>query len=699
MNISFNILKKFIKLKENMNQVQHLLEDVGLEVKKVEKSDKDHLLAIELLANRGDHHYYEGIAREISGRTGDSVNVMPSISIEPSLNSDLFNIDTGGCIAFSLTEYKKDSCLPFNQLDSEYTYMLEVGGVNSICPVIDVTNVVNLELGQPAHVYDADKIKGKITVRESKAGEVARLLFQKGEIVLPEGIMVIADDKNILSIAGVIGCDIASVDSNTSRVLLEAALFDPVRIRKASQKLGIQTLATTRFERGGDLSAIQKAIYRTSFLYEQIGWKNDIGFSFKQKIELETRNINLDIDKVSEYLDYKLDSEEIIDRLGRYGFKVQKNDNPLIFSVPMSRIWDVEHPVDLYEELGRSIGYNSLKSEVPKANIELRDNSKEDAKSSIDNYLVSQGFFEIFTDSIYSREHIERMCLDDNDELSNHVSITNAHDKGYSLLKNNCLIQAVELVEKNLRLKNRDIKAYEWTRIFTPDNLSVNGVCKENKTLWGVVNGTALPTHYSYKNVKVTPLYLKGLAEGVSDVLDIGLKTDTNIDETQQPLAKLLHPYRRLRILTPLGEPIGLLGEVHPKILFAFGIKTDKPCYFELDSDILLTLPRIGKFYSSPSELMPINRDICLQVPNSYPAGEIMEDIKNNQEYPVSKVTLTDIYQENPDSPRNITYSIDYQAEDKKTFTAKEVNLWTQEIMELIEKRIQEKDNKAKIEE
>lgn len=687
MKISLNILKSFIKLDDDLNKNINLLEDIGLEVKKLDKIENDSLLTIELLANRGDHHCYEGMAREISGRTGNIPNEMPSIKVDKGNENNMFSIEAEGCIAYSLTRYNIKDEVTQENLNDFYLNMLEVSGVNHICSAIDVTNVVNLELGQPAHVYDADKIKGKIVVRKSEAGEKVHLMFEKGEIELPEGITVISDDEKILTIAGIIGCEEASVDSKTKNVLFEAALFDPVEVRKASKKLGIQTMASARFERGADLSAIKKAVDRATYLYKQVGWEINGGINFVQKKALPEREIEINADTVSDYLDYSLSEKEIIDRLTRYGFKDSKKEEKLYFSVPSHRIWDVEFPVDLYEELGKSIGYNELENILPVATIGSKISYKEEQKDVVDNCLINEGFFEVFTDSIYSNAHKDKMCLDVDSPLNNHVSITNAQDKGYSVLKNNCLTQAVELVEKNLRLRNKDVKAYEWTRIFTPDNAAENGICDETKILWGVVNGNAFSEHFSYKDIPSNPLYLKGLVSKMSLGLGVGLKFQTNVDTKEQPIANLLHPLRRMQINDSNGKTIGVFGEIHPKVLFAYGIKNERPCYFQFNSDHLLSLPQREHQYEQPSELLPTNRDICLEVPERYPAGELINDIMSSKEHPVSNVELTDVYQPEDSKDRRITYSIDYQA-GKKAFIAEDVNGWTAALKSTLESKI-----------
>ncbi len=686
MKISLQNLKNYIDLDTDITKNKELFEDVGLEVKNIENLENDTLITFELLANRGDHHSYEGIAREVSGRTGAKLKQIPMNAVQFGQEQNKFSIDTDGCIAYSLTEFRADGKTNGEPL-KRYSHMLQTGGVNEICPVIDVTNVVNLELGQPAHVYDADKIKGKISVRESKEGEKADLLFQKGEITLPAGITVIADEEKILTIAGIIGCNVASVDENTTRVLFEAALFDPVKIRKASKKLGIQTLASQRFERGGDLDVIKRAVQRAANLYEQIGWHLTGGSHFVQKVKLPERIIKISVDEASAYLDRNFTVQEITEILSRYGFVAQPSaGKDLAFKVPMHRIWDVEYPVDLYEELCKSVGYNNLPNIMPVAEIGAVPTQAEKNKAIVDDYLVNQGFYEIFTDSLYSIQHFNRMGVTKDEPLGRHVNITNAQDKGYSLLKNNCLIQAVELVEKNLRQKNKDIKAYEWTRVFIPDSNAANKVCREQKMLWGIVNGNALPWHYSYKSVKADPIYLKGIVDGIAKMLRVDLHLQQFKDDSNAPMvSKMLHPLRRMEILDAAGHSVGVFGEIHPHILVAFGIKTERPCYFQLDSDKLLNMKQMSNNISEITTGIPVVRDICLEVPEKYPAGSIITDIKAEKTFPVSGVELIDIY--NDKTCRKITYTIRYMPADNK-FTAEDVNNWTSLIKSKMEEKI-----------
>jgi len=680
MKISLNILKQYIKFDDKL--LIDIFSDIGLEIKKIEKIDDDTLITIELLANRGDHRSYLGIAKEISGYINIPLKEPFYADIYLSKNISKFKINSNNCIAYSLTEFKIDS--NFLEIDwkEKYKYMLNVSGLNTISPVIDITNIITLELGQPTHIYDYDKIKGKLVVRESDTGEKAHLLFQDMPIELPKGTLIVSDMEKIISVAGVIGCNTALVDDNSRTILFESGLFNPIKIRKTSQILGIQTLSSQRFERGGDFAAIKKSIRRSIALYKAIGY-NVISTQFKQNQKLPKRYIRINVKEASDYFDCNLTNITIINRLSPYGFIPKKyGKNNIIFLIPTSRIWDVILPVDLYEELGKSIGYNNLSSKLPFTDIGTLPTSKEKSKFDIDHYLVSKGFFEIFTDGLYSNEDAQ---IFKNNQLSNHIKVMNARDKGYALLKNNCLLQALQLVRENLRFKHNNIQVYEWSRIFIPDEQAINGICREIKILWGIINKTDFKWNETFKE-NINVFYVKGLMEGISHLLNVQLIFDTNLQNGSNPIMSMLHPLRSMRILSSDKQLVGLFGEVHPSILFALDIKIERPCYFQLDTDILLNLPTQDvKLSTSLINSNIVNRDICIEVPQYYPAGDIIDDIK--KEDMVLDAKIIDIYKEKESTKRKITYTI-YYRNNVTQYPVNVINNLTDNIKRTIEKKI-----------
>ena len=206
MKVGHSILARFIDVPRDASALRALLDDVGIEVKRTETVGQDTVFTVELLANRGDHYCYAGIAREISGRTGAPLCTPDIARLTAGASPVPMHIETERCSLYSLTllECREPASLP-----PSVTPLIEAAGLGSVSPPVDATNVANLELGQPTHAFDADTIVGPVRVRDSVAGETAWLLFTDGPVEVPEGTMVIADDEKILAIAGVIGCEMA----------------------------------------------------------------------------------------------------------------------------------------------------------------------------------------------------------------------------------------------------------------------------------------------------------------------------------------------------------------------------------------------------------------------------------------------------------------------------------------------------------
>ena len=299
-------------------------------------------------------------------------------------------------------------------------------------------------MDKPVHVYDAMD-KGQICIRESKLGEKAALLFHDGLTELPAGTCVIADDEKILCIAGVIGCHAAEADENTKNILVETALFDPVAIRLASRVIGHTSIASQIFERGGNYDAMTNGAARAKKLYEQIGWVQSGEFQIvPDTIPVIKNPISLSGDFVRNELEIEISDNEIEQRLLRYGFKKTTNG----YQIPAWRIWDIKgESADLIEEICRSIGYNKLPSKLPPVVLGAKKTDTEIRKSEINSYLIHNGFYEIITDSMYSPKHAAVA------PIKEHIALENSIDGGNAFMRNNTIVQAAELISKNLRVK------------------------------------------------------------------------------------------------------------------------------------------------------------------------------------------------------------------------------------------------------
>jgi phenylalanyl-tRNA synthetase beta chain len=679
MKISAAILRQFVELPSSGRDLRMLLDDVGIEVKRHDESQGH--FTLELLANRGDHHCYQGIAREISGRTGSGICGPSTSSLTVGAHPHPLVLETDLCHLYSATLLTKTD--PEGALDKATLAPLDAAEIHSVSPAVDATNLANLEFGQPTHCFDADTITGPITIRLARAGEKAWPLFAEEKVMVPEGAIVIADDEKILAIAGVIGCEESKTTEDTKRILLESAAFDPVSVRKASRALGIHTDSSARFERGSDPNAVLTGAGRVVHLLEAIGWKRS-GDTGQVGDWTDPKNtIQLDVKAASTFLNQELTDKETIDRLSRYGFSLSGESGRYTVTIPTHRIWDVEYVADLYEELAKSIGYNDTPQNLPKVDMGALPLHRDSVKQQVEEILLGSGFYEVFTNGFHGTNLRERLGINEGHPLWSHVETTNALDRGYGLVKNNCLAQAVEAITSNVRAGTRPIQMYEWTRTFHPDPTAENKVCTERQLLWAIATDSLETHRWSGRPQHADVWFFKGLVDEIATVLQIPLSIGPV--DTSQPLSDCLHPGRQATIRLD-GEVVGMLGEVHPRITTAFKLKRKRPIYFEI-SRSAVEGPKQSTRYKERSVQQPIVRSLAFSLPPQVQAGDIANAMKNSGPNWINSIDIVDLFEHEEDgvAKRAVTFSIVYSNEDGNR-SAEEVNQASTGLIGSVEK-------------
>src|SRR5689334_5631051 len=271
MKISANVLRRYAPgAPTDAKALRKLLDDIGIEVKRLDVQGADAHLTLELLANRGDHHCYAGVAREIAARTKTPLLLPKAPTLDVGTPPLPLRIESEKCLLYTATPLRVTGGLK-KSLGKEAEELLEAAGLLTGNAAIDVTNLVNLELGQPSHAFDRARIQGGITIRLSRAGEKAWLLFTPEPRELPAGTLVIADDAKVLAIAGVIGCEDSKIVDDTKEIILESAAFDPVAVRMGGRSLATHTDASARFERGSDPTLVTVAAGRIADLLAAAG--------------------------------------------------------------------------------------------------------------------------------------------------------------------------------------------------------------------------------------------------------------------------------------------------------------------------------------------------------------------------------------------------------------------------------------------
>lgn len=686
MKISSDVLARYADVPHDAAALRDLLDDTGLEVKRLTRDGKHTRFTLELLANRGDHHSYAGIARELAGRTGGAIHLPPVSELTVGDTPWPIRLESELCTRYSATLLERRDA---GRLAKDDLRTLEVAEIHELGPVIDATNLANLELGQPTHAFDATTIEGAITIRPSREGEEAWPLFQTEKVTLPEGTLVIADDEKILAIAGVIGCEESKATDATTRIVLESAAFDPVAVRKASRALGIFTDSSARFERGSDPSQVLVGAGRVVHLLEGAGWERVGATGLVGNWEDPRRRIRLHPERAGGFLGVDLSTDEVIDRLERYGFEIHpESEGVLEVIVPPHRLWDVEYDADLYEELAKSIGYNEGDEPLPPIDVGALPTPFEAMQVKAEEVLLGAGFYEIFTDGFYGAKLLEGLGVGEGHALAEHVRTTNALDRGYSYLKNNALGQAVATVAQNLRVMNPEVKAYEWTRTFHPEPSAENGVCRERALLWGIANGHERPPHWSGPGRPADAYFLSGLIQELGRTLSLPLTVRSG--PSDDPLSSLLHPNRQAVIL--LGPtPVGILGEIHPSVRKGFKLKAHRPVYFEVAVSALLSTPT-PTAYVEPTDRHPVERDLALTLPHRQEAGELATFMRERGPEWLTDVRVVDRFDHEQDgvSVRTLTYRLTY-SNDPVTRTAEELTEATDAILAAVTAEFEER--------
>ncbi|MEN0066345.1 MAG: phenylalanine--tRNA ligase subunit beta [Myxococcota bacterium] len=683
MRVGLDVLRRYVAVPEDPAETRRLLDEQGLEVKRVETDEVGTVFNLELLANRGDHHCYEGIARELDGRLGTGLTKPTFAELTVGDSPIELKLETELCTRYTATRLVKRGD---GELPAEAQRLLQAAGLNPVGPAVDATNIANLEWGQPTHAFDADTIVGPITIRTSRSGEQAWPLFAEAKVTLPEGTVVIADDEKILAIAGVIGCEESRTTDSTTTLLLESATFDPVAVRIASRALQIFTDSSARFERGADHERPLVGAGRVVELLQQAGWEVEGTTGEVVGALPAPRQLTLSLADAQHFLGTDESATGLGDRLRRYGFGVSIADETLEVDVPSWRLPDVHHEADLLEELAKSIGYDQTPIELPPVQMGAQPSDWELRRDRVEQALLGQGFYEVFTDGFYGRKVFEQLGIAEDHPLFAHVETQNALDRAYSLLKNNALHQALEAAVVNERRRTLAGQMFEWTRTFHPTGVlnaadtpphEAAAPCTERSLMWAMSFGER-------QGQALDARFLVGVVREIAT--ETGLALTVEALDAAHPLASFLHP-GRAGVVHLDGETVGVLGEVHPAVLKRYKIKRIRPCYLEIEQAALAG-PGMRPTFVEPAVHQPIVRTVALAVPPPTPAGDVRAAFLADAPEGLSFVDVVDVFvgEEDGSQVRSITFELSYSNDDNQR-TADDVNQMTETLVAAVLKR------------
>ena len=683
MKISYNWLQSFFKKKlPQPEKLADLLTMHSFETELIEKRGPDYLLDVEVLPNRAhDCLSYRGLAREIAAllkypfKPVDYVKKIKVNQKESIVNSVRVEVkDKELCPRYmaGLSTNVKVGLSP--QWLQE---RLKICGLRPISNIVDIANYVMLETGQPLHAFDADKLFSRgeiktIIVRRAKKGEKI-ITLDNDKYDLDENILVIADEKNPVCLAGIKGGQGPGIDQQTKRVILEAANFSSQIIRQGSKQLKLETDASWRFEHQPDPNLTEEAMAMAVYLIQEISGgqfaKGTIDF-YPHKIR--PRKVKLEISQVKKILGVALPVKEIKNILERLGFEIKAIGRSLQVTVPTRRL-DVTMLEDLIEEVGRIYGFEKITGQLPEAAL-IPPVKNEDLiyQNKIREILVNLGFSEVYNYSFISEKDIAALKLDN----AKIIEVANPISQEQKYLRPELAVNLVKNIRENKKYFE-EVRLFELGRIFWKETSPKK--INERKKLAGVIS------LINQSNQAQEFYHLKGVIDSLLHKLGISdIWYDDALDENSV-MPAFCHSERRAEV--KIGqEIIGWLAELDGRILNGLGIKS-KVAIFELDFDKLVRLATEERIYLPPSKYPAVVRDIALLVEPETKVSEVLNLIHAVGGRLISDVDLFDIYEgENiPDGKKNLAFHIIYQADDH-TLTEKEINQLQEKIIKTLEK-------------
>ncbi|MEQ1528666.1 MAG: phenylalanine--tRNA ligase subunit beta [Methylococcales bacterium] len=634
----------------------------------------DHIIEVDLTPNRADCLSVEGLAREVA--VLNQLNWSTTeVAQTPIAHQDCLTVSVNtpeACPRYLgrlIKDVNADAETPLWMQER-----LRRSGLRSLGPLVDVTNYVLLELGQPLHAFDADKLSGQIQVRWAKAQEELALLNGQ-TIKLDEQALVIADDQKALALAGIMGGSDSAVSDNTSNIFLECAFFSPQQIAGKARRFGLHTDSSHRFERGVDATLQTRAIERATQLITAIA-----GGQVGPITEVQTASalpqraaVLLRKQRIEKTLGVAIADQQIADIFTRLGMTVETITDGWQITPPGFR-FDIAIEADLIEEIARIYGYNNL----PNNSLLMRSALSQATEHVLDiariqDLLVDRGYQEAITYSFVDEEIQKAIAPDDAA-----IRIQNPISSDLAVMRSTLWCGLLKAALYNTNRQQTRVRLFETGLRFVNENNAI----KQQKMLAGLVLGSAYSEQWAEKSRKVDFFDIK------ADVQAMFALTGVDVKFSAEQLLSL-HPGQSAKILTLDDQTIGWLGMLHPSLEKQLGFDS-QVFLFELDQDLLLkkSVPTFTALSKYPS----VRRDMALLVNESVCAAEIITCIKNCNETMLKDVVIFDIYRGKgiDEHSKSVALSLILQ-NDSQTLTDSEIDAIFNRVLDTLTNKISAK--------
>lgn len=668
MKIPIDWLKEFIDFDASPQELCDKLSMQGVESTLIDKE----VIEIEVLPNRGDCLSVIGIAREVSAAFDKPLKAREFQLKESGENIDSFvNIEVNDPKSCPLYTGRVISNVKIEGSPPWLKERLIKSGLRPINNIVDATNYVMLETGQPFHAFDLDKIDGrKIIVRESNKKEKI-ISLDNIERELPEGAIVIADNDSAVAIGGIMGGKKCEVAEGTKNILLEAAYFDPSKINKASKALKLRSESSNRFEKGIDFELISKNLDRLASVIIKIS----SGISAKGQIIIKNENrepkeIILRLFRIKKILGIDIPKENIVKILRNLGFEVNDNQEVLNVRAPLFREKDIEREIDLIEEIARIWGYEKIKDTLPAINnISISDGSSQDTlkkEKKVKEILISSGFSEVQTFSMVDAKLLSKSGISEN----NTIKITNPLVDEMALLRPSLISGLLNAVSFNLNRQISNVCLFEIGRVFNVSEV------REKNILSGISIGSVWRGVIEKDKINADFYFLKGIIENIINIFSGKSEWRSKSDE------RFLDRSESSEILFN-NKKIGFLGKLNNGIQNNFSF-LNNVYVFELDLDFLFGIKQKFKKFDPIPKFPSVRRDIAMFIPENLTHQEIYDSILLSGGSVIEKIELFDRFAGK--GRTSLAYSIVYR-DKNKTLTDEEVNTIHEKILKnLVEK-------------
>lgn len=559
---------------------------------------------------------------------------------------------------------------------------LQLVGLRPISNVVDVTNYVMWELGQPLHAFDLDLLEGDcIVVKRARPEETFVSLDGQERVLSPEMLMIWDGGKPV-AVAGVMGGANSEVGPGTSRVLIESAHFDPRSIRRTAKALGMATEASRRFERGIDPEGCVLAADRAAQLVRELaGGQVALGCIDAYPGRRGRRAISLRVAKVNQLLGTDLRSQEVIRQLERLNLEVQQGGDGVLHVLPHSRRVDLTREVDLIEEVARIWGFERIPCTLPRTSRVAATPPTEFRMESLTReVLVGYGFHEVITYSFMDPLALDRLGVPSGDALRNFVILKNPLRKDQGVMRTTLIPGILDAVRRNLSVKNVDLRLFELGRVFLPDG--EGELPREPSRLGGAMTGWLTPLHWSKKADAADFFDLKGALEGLLEALQVTGISFSGKDAPQ---------FFRAGCCATLfagEESIGWVGEVAPTVAERWELG-QRVMIFELDFESLARLGRLEHRFRPLPRFPEVIRDISIVVRREVRAGDILEEIERLGQRWLQEAYPFDVFSDPeriPPGHKSLAFRLVYRCTDR-SLTDEEVNDERSRLVEALQMR------------